>query len=121
MQRAISSKRPLYLVFVDIQKAYPSVWRDGLFYKLKRANPRISRRLISLLKECIVGGETKVLIAGETSAAYTSSVGLREGAVESPTLYNYFINALVQDMRAAGCHGVRYAPIGWLPFLQMTL
>mgnify|MGYP002403052425 FL=1 len=109
MQRAISSKRPLYLVFVDIQKAYPSVWRDGLFYKLKRANPRISRRLISLLKECIVGGETKVLIAGETSAAYTSSVGLREGAVESPTLFNYFINDLVQDMRAAGCHGVRYA------------
>jgi hypothetical protein len=81
------------LVFVDIQKAYPSVWQDGLFYKLRRAIPHINGHLIELLKKsCITQGETRVFLQGLQSTPYTSCVGVCEGAVESPALFNYFIN-----------------------------
>jgi hypothetical protein len=81
------------LVFVDIQKAYPSVWQDGLFYKLRRAVPHINGHLIELLKKsCITQGETRVFLQGLQSTPYTSCVGVCEGAVESPALFNYFIN-----------------------------
>ena len=105
IHRTLVGGAGLYVVFVDIQKAYPSVWRDGLFYKLRRAEPHINDRLIALLKDCITDGETRVLLQGVSSAPYASHVGVREGAVESPTLFNFFINDLEKDLRDSGCVG----------------
>lgn len=113
---SIAEGRGLYVVFVDIQKAYPSVWQDGLFYKLRRAEPHVNGHVMELLKNCITDGETRVFLQGLQSTPYTSCVGVCEGAVESSTLFNYFINDLVADLKAAGCEGAAISA-GWLAAL----
>jgi exonuclease III len=113
IHRTISQEKGLFVVFVDIQKAYPSVWRDGLFYKLRRAVPHINSNLLAILKDCITGGETRIVLQGLQSEPYTSSVGLREGAVESPTLFNYYVNDLMSALNNAGCMGATISE-NWL-------
>ena len=109
IHRALADDQTLYAVFIDIRKAYPSVWISGLFYKLRRVNPHINDQLIAILKDCITGGQTRILLRGKRSQPYSSSVGVREGCVESPILFNFFINDLIDVLRADGCQGVRYA------------
>jgi hypothetical protein len=45
------NKKKLYLCFVDFQKAFDSVWRDGLLYKL--ANIRIGKYFYSTVKNML--------------------------------------------------------------------
>ena len=108
MKNAIVNRSKLYVVFVDIKKAYPSVWHAGLYHKLRKldGDKKINSHFIKFLEKCIKDGETRIRLGYNYSDPYLSAVGLREGAVESPSLFNIFINDLVEDLHAAGCVGV---------------
>jgi hypothetical protein len=122
IHRSIAEGRGLFVVFVIIQKAYPSAWQDGLFYKLRRAEPHVNGHVIELLKNCITDGETRVFLQGLQATPYTSCMGVREGAVWSPqacsttSSITLWLTSRQQDVKA-----LRSLRGGWLPSSQMTL
>ena len=44
----LSEKRKLFVAWVDFSKAFPSVWRNGLWFKL--INSGVSSKMINLIK-----------------------------------------------------------------------
>ena len=85
-----------YALFVDVVKAFPSVWRDGLWYKLWEMGIRgkMFRVLVHLydsLSRC-------ALHNGESSEYFSSDLGLAEGDPLSPLLYTLFINGLLKEI-----------------------
>ena len=42
-------RQPLYSCFIDLRKAFDSLWRNGLFYKLLKTG--ISSKLVSVIKD----------------------------------------------------------------------
>ena len=106
LHNAVEAEQPLYITFVDLKKAYPSTWRAGLFYRLRTAKHKLNERVIRLLKNAINTGTTRILLNGQRSEPYSSSCGLREGASESPMMFNYFINELISELKSR-CDGVK--------------
>jgi hypothetical protein len=83
-------KGKLHVCFIDFKKAYDSVWRQALLYKLLKQNIR------GLLYYQIKALYDKVLVCvkqnDQLSKFFTSNRGVKQGEVLSPILFNLFIN-----------------------------
>jgi hypothetical protein len=89
-----------YAAFIDISKAFPSVWRDGLWLRLWKYG--IRGKLWRIVKSIYEKTESCVLVNGSESSWFPISRGVREGSVLSPTLFACFINELVHELKDKG-------------------
>ena len=84
------SGKKLYTCFVDFQKAFDSVWRVGLFYKLLKYG--MSCDLVNIIKNMY--GRTSICLKMNQSVTpqFRTYCGVRQGCILSPKLFNLFIN-----------------------------
>lgn len=88
------SNEPAYVLFVDIAKAYDSVNPEALWFVLKRMG--LPPQLVSLLADWSSKRMTQVHINGETSEPFNMLLGLGQGDILSPLLYNLFTEPLTR-------------------------
>ncbi|MEW8544065.1 MAG: reverse transcriptase family protein [Candidatus Thiodiazotropha sp.] len=86
-------KSPLYVCFVDFKKAYDSIWRQALLYKLLMVN--INGLFFNILKSMYTNNEMCVRVSNShRSHFFTSNVGVRQGDAISPILFNLYVSDL---------------------------
>ena len=110
LQQAIESNKGAVGVFVDIRKAYPTVFREGLFLKL--AQKGITGKTWRVLRDMYDGLTSQVKVAGQlatdegsdgiAAGVYEVETGLMEGAILSPLLYTVFIDGLARALEETG-------------------
>ena len=88
---------PVLAAFLDTQKAFDTVWRHGLMYKLHRLG--ISGRLWSLVNDCHVNTMFSIVVNQVTSDWFPISQGVRQGGVLSAFLYLVFIDELLHEIQ----------------------
>jgi hypothetical protein len=93
-------KLPLYLAFLDCKRAYDTVWRDGLLFRLWRLGLR--GRMWHFLRNMLSDITRRVAVDGHLGDEFSVSAGLPQGAVLSPWLYSVFINGLADELREHG-------------------
>jgi len=71
-----SSKRPLYVAFLDLSKAFDRVWREGLLVNL--LNSGIQGKYWRLLKGISKNVENKVLFGEFESSWFEQEYGLKQ-------------------------------------------
>eukprot|EP00903_Cladosiphon_okamuranus_P021702 g19952.t1 len=87
---------PLYMCFIDLQKAYDSVDRELLWKVLARAG--IPGEMIAVIRKCHVGMRARVCMDdGELSDWFPVTQGLRQGCSLSPPLFNVFFVAPLES------------------------
>ena len=84
--------KPLFACFVDFQKAYDSVWRMGLYYKLLKNGVDVN--IVRLVKNMYDKTSQTLKINGKVTAPFRTYKGVRQGCILSPRLFNMFINDL---------------------------
>ena len=87
---------PLLIAFLDVQKAYDSVWRDGLWWKLHEHGVR--GKLWRMLRALYSSVEARVRTNNMVSPPITLHTGLRQGCVLSPILFDVYIDDLIKDL-----------------------
>jgi hypothetical protein len=94
----------LFVAFIDFQKAYDYVWRDGLFHKMLISGMKgpIYRILHSMYKSV----KSVIMYGNDVSDIIDQFVGLRQGCVLSPCLFSLFIADLPSFLADEGCQGV---------------
>ena len=86
---------PLYMCFVDLQKAYGSVDRELLWKVLARAG--VPEEMIAVIRQFHDGMQAQVRMDdGELSDWFEVTQGLRQGCVLSPLLFNIFFEATTE-------------------------
>ena len=86
---------PLYMCFVDLQKAYDSVDRELLWKVLARAG--VPEEMIAVIRQFHDGMKAQVRMDdGELSDWLEVTQGLRQGCVLSPLLFNIFFAAATE-------------------------
>ena len=88
-------KKPTYLLFVDLSAAFDHVERDWLFQTIKsRFESGYDNTIIQLI-ECLYACTTASL-AETPDDKFELNVGVRQGGVESPMLYNLFMDFVMR-------------------------
>jgi ribosomal protein S24E len=106
-----SQGRSLYICFVDLKKAFDTVFRDGLIYKLQRLN--VSSKFIKVISSMYGHVTARIKTKKGLTDAFPIDVGTRQGCNLSPTLFNIFINDLPLQLLHQECD---YIDIGQGPF-----
>eukprot|EP00808_Paulinella_micropora_P001021 g57197.t1 len=92
-------KRESYVLFVDLRKAFPSVWRDGLFERLWKLGVR--GKFWRTLRRCYEQTSSQVLVDGALTPEVLEGVGVQQGSPLSPTLFNVFTDELCDRLASA--------------------
>lgn len=88
-------KIPLFMCFVDLQKAYDSVDRELLWKVPARAG--VPEKMIAVIRQFHDGMRARVRMDdGELSEWFLVTQGLRQGCVLSSLLFNIFFAAAVE-------------------------
>ena len=82
----------VYACFVDLRKAFDSVWHDGLLYKLLQLNVR--GNFYDLIKDLYYNSTGSVRIGDSQTQSFQYARGVRQGCILSPLLFNLYINDL---------------------------
>ena len=88
LHNSFDSKDTSVGVFLDIQRAFDTVWHEGLVAKLFKYN--INPSLIRLIQSYITERSFVVSVDQATSAPRAIRAGLAQGSVLSPFLYNLY-------------------------------
>jgi hypothetical protein len=93
---AFRSNNYLSVLFVDIAKAFDTVWIHGLLYKLYENKVDLS--LIKLLYSFLSNRYVYVSFNDVRSDLFSICYGVPHGCVLSPSLFLYYINSVVDKM-----------------------
>ena len=85
-------RKKVFACFVDFRKAFDSVWRKGLLFKLYKWG--IGNKFCSLMDNMYSQLRSCVRIGDRVTEYFVSEVGTRQGCNLSPMIFNLFINDL---------------------------
>ncbi len=85
-------KGKLYACFIDYEKAFDTVWRPGLFFKLQQLG--VGSSCLNLIKSMYANTMSQLKFNQGLSEQFQNDVGVKQGDNLSPTLFNIYINDL---------------------------
>ena len=106
IEDSFQDKHHTIAVWVDLEKAFDKVWKDGLRLKLQRSGVRGC--MYKWISQFLHNRNARVQMAGSYSRKKVLSEGVPQGGVLSPTLFLIFINDILKDL-PRGVHGAMYA------------
>ncbi|CAB1110306.1 unnamed protein product [Ectocarpus sp. CCAP 1310/34] len=77
--------KPTYCFFLDVKKAYDTVWRNGLWKQLSKYG--IKGKMWRVLKKMTECTKSAVMLDGELSKFFDIEQGVPQGCTLSPTLF----------------------------------
>ncbi|MCU7801324.1 MAG: hypothetical protein KZQ70_14625 [gamma proteobacterium symbiont of Lucinoma myriamae] len=86
----------LFACFIDMKKAFDTVWHDGLFLKLQKAG--ICGKVYNIIKSMYNCSHSRIKCKHVMSGPIEVTKGVHQGNVLSPLLFNVFINDVGDEM-----------------------
>ena len=80
--------------FLDVRKAFDTVWIDGILYKLF-SELGIRGRMWKVMKDLYTNVKAQVLYAGFLSRKINVSQGTEQGRILAPFMYKVYVNGLL--------------------------
>ena len=97
-------KKKLFCSFIDLSKAFDSVWRVGLWRKL--LNYSINGKFFKVIHNMYLNIKACVSVDGTNSAFFLSHTGVRQGDNLSPVLFAIFMNDLEDHLFVDQVEGI---------------
>ena len=88
-----NGRKHLYTCFVDLQKAFDTVPRSKLFYKLLR-DYSIGGKFLQILQEMYKDNQIYVKLPEGLAKPFTTTISVKQGCVFSPLLFNLYIDKI---------------------------
>ena len=94
-ERYLQHQQDLFHVFVDFKKAFDRVWHAALWSIMKLYN--INANLIKVIESLYSKATRAVYYNGSIGEWFRTTVGVRQGCLLSPTLFNIFLERIMTD------------------------
>jgi hypothetical protein len=94
IEKAKRTKAGVFVCFVDFKKAFDTIWRKGLYFKLLKMG--LSTKFKNVIKDMYTETQSCIKIPDQpvVTRPIISTIGTRQGCNLSPALFNIFINDL---------------------------
>lgn len=100
MELAKKKKKPLYLGFIDLRKAYDRVNREKLWKCLCKLG--LDKESVQMLRQLYSVHKRKVFTTGGWTEWINCQIGVKQGCVLSPILFSLFIHDIVESVNMYG-------------------
>jgi hypothetical protein len=97
MDQAKKKKKPLYMAFVDLRKAYDTVWRGGLWSCLEKKG--LGGKFLNIVKELYKDHSRRVRTVGGMTDWIRCNKGVKQGCVLSPMLFALYVADIGERMQ----------------------
>jgi len=87
-----AGKSYLYVCFIDFSKAFDTVWRNALLYKLVHVG--IGGKFLNIIKDMYNSVSFAIKCDDKITDSFQTSVGVKQGCVLSPVFFNIFLHDL---------------------------
>ena len=87
-EKYLQHQQDLFHVFVDFKKAFDRVWHAALWSTMKLCN--MNANVIRVIESLYSKATSTVYYNGSVGEWFRTTVGVRQGCLLSPTLFNFF-------------------------------
>ena len=98
IEKHLQHQKDLYHNFIDFKKAFDRVWHEGLWHVLRGFN--IEEGLVQTIQALYGNATSAVLFNNKIGEAFRTTVGVRQGCLLSPALFNIFLEIIMQETLA---------------------
>ena len=95
MEKHLQHQRDLFHNFIDFRKAFDRVWHQGLWQVLR--NFGIEEGLIQAIQALYNTSSSAVLLNNQIGEYFRTTVGIRQGCLLSPVLFNLFLENIFRE------------------------
>ena len=92
-EKYLQHQQNLYHVFIDFKKAFDRVGHEALWATMRKNN--INASIIRVIENLYDKAQSAVLFNGSTGEWFRTTVGVRQGCLLSPTLFNIFLERIM--------------------------
>jgi hypothetical protein len=94
VEQSMEYQSPLYLLFVDYERAFDSIDRKCMWTAL--TNKGLPQKFVNLIKEGYNGYKCRILHERTLSEEFETSTGVRQGCILSPLLFLVVIDEVLK-------------------------
>ena len=95
IQKHLDHQRTIHHNFIDFKKAFDRVWWSGLWWALRGAN--IDESIIGIIQALYEQSTGSVMYGGALGEDFNITVGVRQGCLLSPVLFNIFLEIIMRS------------------------
>jgi exonuclease III len=95
IEKHLQHQRELHHNFIDFKKAFDRVWHEGLWQVMRSYN--IEEGLIRVIEALYNDASSAVKLNSCIGDFFKMSIGVRQGCILSPTLFNIFLEKIMQE------------------------
>ena len=92
-EKYLQHQQNFYHVFIDVKKAFDRVWHEALWATMRKY--KINASIIRAIENLYDNAQSTVLFNGSTGEWFRTTVGVRQGCLLSPTLFNIFLERIM--------------------------
>ena len=99
-EQHLTANKPLYMAFVDLEKAFDRVPRDVIWWAMRKLE--IDEWVVQLVQSMYTDVRSRVRVGNGYSEEFGVAVSVHQGSVLSPLLFIIVLEALSREFRT-GC------------------
>ncbi|GFR60532.1 endonuclease-reverse transcriptase [Elysia marginata] len=96
MERYLKHEKELHHVFIHFKKAFDKVWHEVFWSTMRKYN--INSNFISVIEFLYKEATNAVFCNNNIGDRFGTTVGVRQGCLLSPTLFNIFLERIMTDV-----------------------
>ena len=98
IEKATERKIPIHWNFVDFKAAFDTIWREALWKCMRSIG--IDNKLVDLIENMYKQTKCAVMVNGKVTEWFDVIVGVRQGCLLSPSLFNLFLELVMKDVQS---------------------
>ena len=96
IEKAKEHNVKIHFNFIDFKAAFDTIWRKALWKMMRSIG--INSKIVTILEELYENSTCAVIISGQLTEWFNVNVGVRQGCLLSPVLFNIFLEFVMKEL-----------------------